>query len=178
MPRRRTAIIAGGSLIAGGLFATTQADTAEAQTEITLEEFSIPDTEESIDSVSSVPVEVDVRIEWESDGGETLEMDLLGGISESSATTLSTESFEIAQSGDDVFAISGDILTSADIDTQMLDPSINASVNLHIGLVCRLIGSGAVADESELWETARLTVTESGVEGSLTVGAKGTISVE
>jgi len=178
MPRRRTAIIAGGSLIAGGLFATTQAQSAEAQAEITLEAFSIPDTEQSIDTVESVPVEVDVRVEWESNGAETLEIDLLGGISQASATALSTESFDISQSGDDVFNITGDALTSADIDFGMLNPSINASVNLHIGLLCRLMGSGTVADESELWETAQLTVTESGVEGSLTVGAEGSISVE
>jgi len=175
---KRRLIIAGGTITTGSIFAVSQATETDAQTSIQMDSFDVPDKEKSIKTVSEVPVNVTVKADWDSTGAETLEISLFAGFSESSATNLNTETFEISESGTDTFTITGDILHSVDLDASTLDPSIGASVNLSLGLKTTLKGNNKDLDTTELWETAELSVNDDVIEGTLTTGATGEILVQ
>jgi len=175
---RRKAVIVGGTLLSGSLFGLSQAQDTKAQAEIALEELTVPDTEESIKSVESVPINLTIRSKWDSTGADTLEADLFAGLSETTATNLTTETYEIAESGDQTFEISGDVLKSADIGKDMVDPSIGASLTISIGLQTTLKAGGETLDSSELWDTAELSVNDDVIEGELTTGANGELTVQ
>jgi len=175
---RRRLLIATGAMASGGIFAVSQATQTDAQTEIQMESFSVPDTEESVKEISKVPINVTVRAEWDSTGATDLEITLFAGQQQSTATDLTTETFTIDETGENTFDVSGDVLEASDISKSMLDPTISPSVLLSIGIKTKLKADGETLDSSELWDTAELTVNDDVVEGSLTAGGVGEIRVE
>jgi len=175
---KRQLLIASGATLSGGFFAVSKATQTDAQTSIQMGSFDVEDTEASIKTVNKVPITVTVLAQWESTGADTLEIELFAGLSETSATNINSESYAIAESGEETFEISGDILSSADLDKTMLRPEIGPSVNLSLGLQTTLKGENKELDTSELWETAELSVNDDIIEGSLTTGATGEITVQ